>query len=57
MPERVFPGEEPAADARAAASTIRQMFVALVHEGFTEHQALIVVGQTLVASMQNPKGS
>lgn len=49
IPGKRFPDEEPAADLRQAASALRQMFVALVQEGFTEKQALIIVGQTLQA--------
>lgn len=41
---------EPAADIRQLASAVRQTFVALTQEGFTEHQALVIVGQILVAT-------
>jgi hypothetical protein len=44
---------EPAADLRQIANTVRQMFVALTQEGFTEHQALTIVGQILAASAPN----
>lgn len=37
---------EPSADARVAAATIRQLYLALLNEGFTEEQAM-----TLVKSM------
>jgi hypothetical protein len=43
--------EEPSADLRQAASAVRQMFVALTNEGFTEQQALVIVGQVLSASI------
>jgi len=43
--------EEPTADTRAAAQALRQMFVALVQEGFREQQALIIVGQMLQAGV------
>lgn len=43
---------EPAADQRAAASFMWQMFVALTNEGFTEHQALTILGY-MMASNQN----
>jgi len=46
-----FPQEEPAAMWRGMASNLRQIFVALVQEGFSENQALIIVGQTLTASI------
>jgi hypothetical protein len=39
--------QEPTAEIREAASAVRQTFVALVNEGFTEHQALVIVGQIL----------
>jgi len=45
---------EPAADLRRAASGLRQMFVALVNEGFNEHQALVIIGQMMAA--QRPDG-
>lgn len=41
---------EPPADMRAAASGLWQMFVALTDQGFTEQQALQVVGHVLVSS-------
>jgi hypothetical protein len=47
MTDRKFPTEEPAADMREAAKGVRQMFVALVHEGFSEHQALMVVAEII----------
>jgi hypothetical protein len=48
-----FPQEEPSAAMREAARAVRETFVALVNEGFTEQQALIIVGQIL---MMNPGG-
>jgi hypothetical protein len=41
---------EPAADLRQLASVLFQTFVALTNEGFTEQQALIIVGQILAAN-------
>lgn len=38
---------EPSADIRRAASAVRQIFVALVMEGFNETQALAIVGAIL----------
>lgn len=38
---------EPSAEQRAAAKSVRQMFVALVDEGFTEPQALVIIGHVL----------
>jgi len=38
---------EPAANLRQIAATLHQTFLAFVQEGFTEHQALVVLGQLL----------
>lgn len=42
---------EPSAALREFASSMRQMFVALISEGFSEQQALVIIGQVLAASM------
>ena len=42
---------EPSADMREMAHHVREMFVALVGEGFTENQALVIVGQILSAGI------
>lgn len=44
---------EPAANLRELANTLHQMFVALTQEGFTEQQALIVIGQLLATDRGN----
>ena len=41
---------EPSAEWRVFASNMRQMFVALMKEGFTERQALAIIGQGLAAA-------
>ena len=41
---------EPNADAREFAKACYQIFVALTLEGFTEQQALIVIGQMIAAN-------
>lgn len=41
---------EPAADLRQLANALRQTFLALVQEGFTEQQALVIIGQILAAN-------
>ena len=40
---------EPSADMRMWASSLRQMYVALVMEGFTEPEALTIIGHVLTA--------
>lgn len=41
---------EPAADMRQASNHLRQWFIALTAEGFTERQALAIIGALLAAS-------
>jgi hypothetical protein len=41
---------EPNAELRTLANTLHQMFVALTQEGFTEQQALVIIGQILAAN-------
>lgn len=41
---------EPSAEARIGAANLRQTFLALVAEDFTEQQALVIIGQMLIAS-------
>lgn len=41
--------QEPSADLRTTANMLRQTFVALTNEGFTERQALVIIGQILAA--------
>jgi hypothetical protein len=41
---------DPSADMRQLASTLWQMFVALNREGFTEQQALIIIGHAIATS-------
>ena len=41
---------EPAADIRQMANALRQVFLALMAEGFTEQQALVLIGQILAAN-------
>lgn len=44
----MIPPIEPSADSRNAAKGLREVYVALLHEGFDEEQALALV----IASMQ-----
>jgi hypothetical protein len=48
-----FNATEPTADMREAAKAIRGIYVALRKEGFTESQALVIVGQVLAANSEN----
>lgn len=41
---------EPSAELRQLAGTLYGMYVALVDQGFTEQQALIIIGQILAAN-------
>lgn len=47
---------EPSADQRVAAAQMYGMYLALLAEGFTEQQALVIIGQILVAASQRPQG-
>lgn len=44
---------EPTADLRSFATTLWQLYVALTDSGFNEHQALVVIGQTIAAATMN----
>lgn len=46
---------EPNADMRAFAVMFRQMHVALLDEGFTQAEALGIIGQVICASLKDPK--
>jgi hypothetical protein len=43
---------EPSADVRIGAAALRQTSLALVQEGFTEPQALQIIGQMLAIAAQ-----
>lgn len=45
---------EPAAELREAASALWQTYIALTSEGFSEQQALVIIGQIL-ASQGGPQ--
>lgn len=47
---------EPSAATRASAKVLHEIYVALVKEGFTEQEALQVVGQVIVASFMTNDG-
>lgn len=42
--------QEPAADLRTLASILRQTYIALCAEGFTQQEALVIIGQIIVAN-------
>lgn len=48
------PKREPRADIRQAAAAMHEVYVALVDEGFTTHEALVIVGQ--MAATAKPDG-
>lgn len=39
--------QEPSADMRKAARAVKEYYEALVEAGFTDYQALVIVGQTM----------
>jgi hypothetical protein len=41
---------EPSSDLRQLANVLMQTFVALQAEGFTEQQALVIIGQCIAAN-------
>lgn len=41
---------EPSANLRHLASALMQTYTALTMEGFTDHQALVIIGQILSAN-------
>lgn len=43
---------EPSADLRILANALMQTYVALTMEGFTEDQALVIIGQIIAANGQ-----
>lgn len=49
--------EEPSADMRMLASTLREMYVALKLEGFSMYEAILLVGQVLAANQRPPESS
>ena len=51
------PKREPSAEIRQAATTMHELFTALIDEGFTETQALTILGSMLPhTQQQNPGG-
>lgn len=46
---------EPRAELRQAASELWQMHVALTHEGFTDMQSLVIIGQVMASSAGGDK--
>lgn len=51
-----LPPREPSADLRQAASALHQLFTALMNEGFTEPQALAILGHSLAAASDGKGG-
>lgn len=50
----VDPQREPSAVTRQAAKALREYYVALIREGFTETEALRIIGYMLSAQNPNP---
>lgn len=50
-----FDGVEPPAMIRRAATDVRNWFVALCKEGFTEKQAMQIIGYIFQANRPEPK--
>lgn len=48
------PEREPSAAMREAARALREMFVALIREGFTDRQAERIIGMA-IAGQRNPE--
>lgn len=42
---------EPTAELRIMANMLRQTFLALTQEGFSEQQALVIIGQMIAANL------
>lgn len=47
--------EEPNAQSRQFAATMRNLFTALTQANFTEQQALVIIGQVIAASFGKGK--
>lgn len=45
------PNREPSAAIRGMARASREMYIALVREGFTAKEALTIIGQTIAAAV------
>lgn len=52
MTDRLFQDEEPSAGYREMAKNFREIFVALVHEGFTEQQALGIMADLMRSAFE-----
>ncbi len=46
--------KEPSADPRLLASILRQTYMALLAEGFTQQEALTIIGHMLAANRPDP---
>lgn len=53
MHDPLFPDEEPTPEFQLMARSLRQMYVALCQTGFTEAQAMNIIGVTIASSV-NP---
>jgi hypothetical protein len=46
---------EPSADTRQAAHQVRELYVALLAEGFTPREALVIIGQVIASGSRPPQ--
>ncbi len=54
-PREIQPEREPSADIRQLASNLRQVYLALIREGFSPYEALAIIGHAVQgASRQTP---
>lgn len=41
---------EPRSDVRVAARELREIYIALIQEGFAPHEALVIIGQMMAVN-------
>lgn len=54
-PHEIQPEREPSADIRALAKSLREVYLALIREGFAPYEALAIIGNAIQgAARQSP---